>query len=184
MLICASSSSQLKLLKLFQGCFAGQLHANHPSRLTFSKLPSDTMTDSLAAFRDRRSKELRKLAEEHLQHECVPEFIAIETMLMLRSLRQSDRDILRSAGGKVSTHAQLGSLLGISFGLYCAIRLRSMRQAYFNAFRAMEKPIEIKFADGRTCGHLHAPTSVQPLTSVSASPNSRYHESTSTLQVE
>ncbi|KAF2256216.1 hypothetical protein BU26DRAFT_513052 [Trematosphaeria pertusa] len=92
------------------------------------------MTDSLAAFRDRRSKELRKLAEEHLQHD----------------LRQSDRDILRSAGGKVSTHAQLGSLLGISFGLYCAIRLRSMRQAYFNAFRAMEKPIEIKFADGRT----------------------------------
>lgn len=25
-----------------------------------------------------------------------------------------------------------------------------MRQAYFNAFRAMEKPVEIRFADGRT----------------------------------
>jgi len=27
------------------------------------------MAESLAAFRDRRSKDLRKLAEEHFQHE-------------------------------------------------------------------------------------------------------------------
>lgn len=29
------------------------------------------MSESLAAFRDRRSAELRRLAEEHLQHEYV-----------------------------------------------------------------------------------------------------------------
>ncbi|KAL1612444.1 hypothetical protein SLS60_000671 [Paraconiothyrium brasiliense] len=89
---------------------------------------------SLAAFRDGRSGQLRKLAEEHMQHD----------------LDQSDRDILKSAGGKVSTHAKVGSLLGLGFGIYCAFRLRSMRMAYFNAFRAMEKPVEVRFADGRT----------------------------------
>ncbi|CAI6338238.1 unnamed protein product [Periconia digitata] len=92
------------------------------------------MADNLAAFRDGRSGQLRKLAEEHLQHD----------------LNQSDRDILRSAGGKVSTHAKVGSLLGLGLGVWCAFRLRSMRLAYFNAFRAMEKPVELKFADGRT----------------------------------
>ncbi len=35
------------------------------------------MAESLAAFRDGRSKDLRQLAEEHLQHEYVvrPSFI-------------------------------------------------------------------------------------------------------------
>ncbi|KAF1976037.1 hypothetical protein BU23DRAFT_457290 [Bimuria novae-zelandiae CBS 107.79] len=92
------------------------------------------MDQSLAAFRDGRSSQLRKLAEEHMQHD----------------LNQSDRDILRSAGSKVSTHAKVGSLLGLGFGVFCAVRLRRMRLAYFNAFRAMEKPVEVKFADGRT----------------------------------
>ncbi|KAF2013828.1 hypothetical protein BU24DRAFT_442755 [Aaosphaeria arxii CBS 175.79] len=92
------------------------------------------MSESLAAFRDKRSADLRRLAEEHLQHD----------------LNQSDRDTLKSAGGKVSQHAGIGSLLGLGLGVYCAFRLRNMRLAYFNAFRAMEKPVEIKFADGRT----------------------------------
>jgi hypothetical protein len=92
------------------------------------------MAESFAAFRDRRSKELRKLAEEHIQHDLSP----------------SDRDILMKAGRKVGTHAQIGSILGLGFGIYCAFRLRSMRLAYFNAFRAMEKPVEVRFADGRT----------------------------------
>ena len=65
-------------------------------------------------------------------------------------LSQADRDALRSAAGKVSTHAKIGSLLGLGLGVYCAVRLRSMRVAYFRAFRAMEKPVEIRFADGRT----------------------------------
>lgn len=69
--------------------------------------------------------------------------------LTWRSLNQSDRDILRSAGSKVSTYAKVGSLLGVGLGAYFAFRLRSMRLAYFNAFRAMEKPVEVRFADGR-----------------------------------
>jgi hypothetical protein len=43
---------------------------------------------------------------------------------------------------------QLGRL--IDFVQYCAARLRTMRMAYFSAFRAMENPVEVKFADGRT----------------------------------
>ncbi|KAF2275120.1 uncharacterized protein EI97DRAFT_379714 [Westerdykella ornata] len=90
---------------------------------------------SLAAFRDQRSAQLRRLAEEHLQHD----------------LTQSDRDTLRSAGGKIGTHAKIGTLLGLTLGIvYCAARLRTMRVAYFQAFRALEKPVEVKFADGRT----------------------------------
>ncbi|KAF9766964.1 hypothetical protein IL306_000529 [Fusarium sp. DS 682] len=87
-----------------------------------------------AAFRGGRSDELRKLAEEHFQHD----------------LNENDREILQTAGSKVSTHTTVGSLLGLGFGLYCAFRLRKMRLAYFNAFRAMEKPVEVKFANGRT----------------------------------
>ncbi|KAF2266676.1 hypothetical protein CC78DRAFT_122688 [Lojkania enalia] len=91
-------------------------------------------SESLAAFRNRRANELRQLAEEHIKHD----------------LNQSDRDTLRSAATKVSTHATIGSLVGLGLGVYIAIRLRRMRLAYFNAFKAMEKPVELKFADGRT----------------------------------
>ncbi|KAH7401601.1 hypothetical protein BKA66DRAFT_405709 [Pyrenochaeta sp. MPI-SDFR-AT-0127] len=92
------------------------------------------MSESLAAFRDGRSKDLRQLAEEHLQHD----------------LNQQDRDLLKSAGGKVSTHAGIASGIGLGLGIYFAFRLRAMRLAYFKAFRAMEKPVEVRFADGRT----------------------------------
>ncbi|KAF1849853.1 uncharacterized protein K460DRAFT_258470, partial [Cucurbitaria berberidis CBS 394.84] len=100
------------------------------------------MSDSLAAFRDRRSKDLRQLAEEHLQHD----------------LNQQDRDLLKSAGSKVSTHAGIASGIGLGLGIYFAFRLRAMRLAYFNAFRAMEKPVEVRFADGR----------VEPIPDISA----------------
>jgi hypothetical protein len=66
------------------------------------------------------------------------------------SLNQQDRDLLKSAGGKVSTHAGIASLAGLGLGVYLAFRLRAMRVAYFNAFRTMEKPVEVRFADGRT----------------------------------
>ncbi|KAF2002664.1 hypothetical protein P154DRAFT_520782 [Amniculicola lignicola CBS 123094] len=92
------------------------------------------MAESLAAFRKNQSQQLRQLAEAHFQHD----------------LEQSDRDLLRNAGGKVSIYAGIGSLVGIGLGVFCALRLRRMRLAYFNAFRAMEKPVELKFADGRT----------------------------------
>ena len=70
--------------------------------------------------------------------------------LTLNSLNQQDRDVLKSAGGKVSFHAGVGSALGLGLGLYTAFRLRAMRLAYFKAFRAVEKPVEVRFADGRT----------------------------------
>jgi hypothetical protein len=47
-------------------------------------------------------------------------------------------------------HAGIASLAGLGLGVYFAARLRKMRLAYFNAFRAMEKPVEVRFADGRT----------------------------------
>jgi len=111
------------------------------------------MSESLAAFRDRRSKDLRQLAEEHLQHEYVREALRnpmASSLTHTHSLNQSDRDLLKSAGGKVSMHAGIASGIGLTLGLYAAIRLRTMRMAYFRAFRALEKPVEIRFADGRT----------------------------------
>jgi hypothetical protein len=71
-------------------------------------------------------------------------------ILIRYSLSQQDRDLLKRAGSKVSTHAGIASLAGLGLGVYFAFRLRSMRLAYFNAFRAMEKPVEVRFADGRT----------------------------------
>jgi len=92
------------------------------------------MKDSVAALRNHHASELKKLAEDHLQ----------------RDLNQSDRDTLKSAAEKVTRHVSFGSLLGVGLGAYLAYRLRNMRLAYFNAFRAMEKPVEVRFADGRT----------------------------------
>lgn len=66
------------------------------------------------------------------------------------SLDQKDRDVLKKASRKLSTHVGMASLVGVSLGLYGAYRLRRMRLAYFQAFKAMEKPTEIRFADGRT----------------------------------
>jgi hypothetical protein len=76
--------------------------------------------------------------------------LKIMRMLRWSSLSQQDRDLLKSAGGKVSMHAGVASLAGLGLGVYFAFRLRAMRLAYFNAFRAMEKPVEVRFADGRT----------------------------------
>lgn len=67
-----------------------------------------------------------------------------------RSLSQQDQELLKSAAKKVGTHATIASMAGLGLGVYAAIRLRSMRVAYFKAFRAMEKPVELRFADGRT----------------------------------
>jgi len=86
-----------------------------------------------AAFRTK-DHEINKLAEEHLQHD----------------LRQSDRDALKSAAQKLSTHATVGSILGLGLGFLMAFRVRSARTAMFNTFRAQQKPTHVQFADGRT----------------------------------
>lgn len=94
--------------------------------------------ESLALTRKNASEEIRKLAEEHFKHD----------------LRESDRDTLMSAAGKVGTHATIGSLLGLGLGVFLAFRIRNSRTKMFNAFRTAEKPTHVKFADGRE-GTLH-----------------------------
>lgn len=94
--------------------------------------------DSLAVLRQNASEDIKKLAEDHLTHD----------------LSQSDRDTLMNAARKVGTHATIGSVLGLGLGLFLAFRIRSNRTRMFNAFRTVEKPTHVKFADGRegTCG--------------------------------
>lgn len=93
------------------------------------------LRDSFAAFRKNpRSDELAELAEKHLQHD----------------LRDSDRAVLKESAAKVSTHATLGSILGLGLGVFLAYRLRRGRANVFNALRAAEKPTHVQFADGRT----------------------------------
>ena len=77
--------------------------------------------------------ELGKLAEEHMNHD----------------LEQSDRDALVKAVGRISTPTALGTLLGLSLGIYAAFRLRRVRADIFNAFRAAEKPTHVVFSNGR-----------------------------------
>ena len=93
--------------------------------------------DSFAVFRKHAGEDIGKLAEEHFKHD----------------LQDSDRDALKSAANKISTHATVGSLLGLGLGLFLAFRIRSSRSQMFNAFRTAEKPTHVKFADGRegTC---------------------------------
>ncbi|OCK81796.1 hypothetical protein K432DRAFT_403473 [Lepidopterella palustris CBS 459.81] len=91
-------------------------------------------SESIAAFRKNASADLRRLAEEHMQHD----------------LRQSDRDTLERAAKKISTHTAIGSLVGLGLGVFLAFRIRATRTAIFQAFRAVEKPTAVQFASGRT----------------------------------
>ncbi|KAF4918151.1 hypothetical protein CGCVW01_v009168 [Colletotrichum viniferum] len=91
--------------------------------------------DSLAAFRKSPSSDdLAALAEKHLEHD----------------LKDSDRDLLKSAAARVSTHATIGSVVGLGLGFFLAFRLRRARADMFAAFRATEKPTHVQFASGKT----------------------------------
>lgn len=92
------------------------------------------MSDSFAATRNRRSDELSRLADEHIQQD----------------LQADDRQALKSAASRVSFWTAFGSAVGFGLGLYTAFRLRSTRHAFFQAFRMQEKPTQVMFADGRT----------------------------------
>ena len=70
-------------------------------------------------------------------------------LIVCRSLRQSDRDALQNAAKTVSTHASIGSLIGVSLGIFLAYRLRANRSAIFRAFKTQEQPSAIRFAGGR-----------------------------------
>ena len=90
-------------------------------------------TDSLALLRRDARADILKLAEEHFKHD----------------LRDSDRDILTSAARKIGTHVTVGSVLGLGLGLLLAFRIRRSRTQMFKAFRAVERPTHVRFADGR-----------------------------------
>lgn len=70
--------------------------------------------------------------------------------MLQNSLQQSDRDALKSAASSLSTHASVGSIVGLGLGLFLAARVRANRTRMFNVFKAMEKPTQVSFADGRT----------------------------------
>jgi len=89
--------------------------------------------ESLAISRKNAGSELAQLAEEHMKHD----------------LQQSDRDALNDAARKFSSYTAIGSIVGLSLGAALAFRVRRVRTQYFKAFRAIEKPTHVKFADGR-----------------------------------
>ncbi|KAL8787056.1 MAG: hypothetical protein Q9213_002398 [Squamulea squamosa] len=90
-------------------------------------------SDSLALLRKNAGQDIAALAEEHFKHD----------------LQESDRDALKSAASKISTHVSIGSMVGLGLGVFLAFRLRRSRMQMFNALRANEKPTHVKFADGR-----------------------------------
>ncbi|KAL6246957.1 hypothetical protein RBB50_006264 [Rhinocladiella similis] len=90
-------------------------------------------SESFAALRRTSGDELGRLAEEHFKHD----------------LREEDRDVVKRSASKVSTHAMIGSAIGVGLGSFFAYRIRSNRRAFYEAFRATEKPTHLRFADGR-----------------------------------
>ncbi|KUJ21477.1 uncharacterized protein LY89DRAFT_705192 [Mollisia scopiformis] len=92
------------------------------------------MPDTKTSDQKNAGKEISDLAEQHIQHD----------------LTQSDRDALKSASGTFSTYTTIGSLLGLGLGAAMAFRVRKVRTDYFKAFRAIEKPTHVQFANGRT----------------------------------
>jgi len=100
-------------------------------------ITSIQMSESFAILRQRRSDELAKLADEHIQHD----------------LQASDRDKLKAAASSISLWTTVGSAVGVSLGLFAAFRLRSTRKAFFSAIRTQERPTKVVFQDGRTGMH-------------------------------
>ena len=88
---------------------------------------------AIAAFRRGRSHELAELAEKHFQED----------------ITSDDRQLLRNATNKVSIYTSIGTALGIGAGLLLAFRFRQARIRTWEAFKAREKPVAVRFTDGR-----------------------------------
>ncbi|KAK3324997.1 hypothetical protein B0H66DRAFT_547214 [Apodospora peruviana] len=86
-----------------------------------------------AIFRGHPHEDLAKIGEQHMQNDLQPQ----------------DRERLRTAAGKVSTHTTIGSILGLGLGLALAYRIRANRLSLYNAFRVVARPTELVFANGR-----------------------------------
>ncbi|KAL8895226.1 MAG: hypothetical protein Q9192_003773, partial [Flavoplaca navasiana] len=61
-------------------------------------------SDSLALLRKNAGQDIAALAEEHLKHD----------------LQETDRDALKSAASKISTHLTIGSIVGLGLGAFLA----------------------------------------------------------------
>ena len=75
---------------------------------------------------------------------------ALLSIDLICSLNQGDRETLEKATKTLSTHAMIGSIVGLGLGVALAYRVRAFRTKTFTAFRAMEKPTHVQFAGGRT----------------------------------
>ncbi|KAF1815789.1 hypothetical protein P152DRAFT_430082 [Eremomyces bilateralis CBS 781.70] len=89
---------------------------------------------SLAALRKSAGDEFANLADHHFHSD----------------LRAEDRDRLRTAAQRLSTHAMIGSIAGVGLGLLLASRARGARRRMFTAFRTAEKPTHVTYEGGRT----------------------------------
>ncbi|KAK5655628.1 hypothetical protein OQA88_5559 [Cercophora sp. LCS_1] len=86
-----------------------------------------------APFRNTPDIDLAQISEQHLKADLPPE----------------DRSRLRRAASSVSTHATIGSLLGMGLGLALAYKIHTNRIAFYNTFKVMSKPTEVIYSSGR-----------------------------------
>ncbi len=70
-------------------------------------------------------------------------------LTLVYSLQDSDKEAVKKAASKFSTHALIGSLAGLGLGAFLAFRLRANRNAMYQAFKAAERPTHVRFANGR-----------------------------------
>jgi len=85
-------------------------------------------------FRKGLGADIGALAEEHYRHD----------------LKDDDRTALQTAASRLSTHATIGSVVGLGLGVFLAYKLRTNRAQMFAAFKTSEKPTHIQFAGGRS----------------------------------
>jgi len=89
-------------------------------------------------------------SHDHKPNIRFPLHILPDTDLLIPySLNRDDRKTLERAASKLSTHITIGSLIGLGVGVALAWQIRSNRVKFFNAFKAMQRPTHVKFADGR-----------------------------------
>ncbi|KAK1834894.1 hypothetical protein QBC39DRAFT_251263 [Podospora conica] len=86
-----------------------------------------------AIFRPHPNDDLARIGEAHLKHDLSPD----------------DRARLRTAASKVTNYTTLGSLLGLGLGAAVAYRIHANRVALYNAFKMVNRPIEVIFPNGR-----------------------------------
>ena len=86
-----------------------------------------------AIFRPHPNDDLARIGEAHLKHD----------------LSADDRARLRSAASKVTNYTTIGSLLGLGLGAAVAYRIHANRVALYNAFKMVNRPIEVIFPNGR-----------------------------------